>query len=233
VHGGHYRAVPPSVILERVEVGGETYVLPAGRVFEEDGDIRGWGYAIIAATTLLSVPGVVDSVRYGSVVDGRGEWEYIINRPLTEEELIILTIIGGTIYAANRIQDTTDGTCEERVVAYDQDDVEKHASRDDKGPIDAIDILEAINNPDTYGKIIEGSTTFVYYLLQLDNGGWMVVKISNNVPFRWANMYNWWFGSVHTPSEGLYESAEDAKEAKQEDHPNEEIDWEENPGDGC
>ncbi len=131
----------------------------------------GHGMEYIAAVTGLTVAAIETMLANpGNVLHQNGEPRHVIGRTLSEEELIILSIIGGTIYAAGKgyAMDpcgTIVWTTEQRDDVTEDEPWPDDATRDDK-PINSLDRVRKLLEYEDLVRIVVGSSQ-TYYIVQL------------------------------------------------------------------
>ncbi len=124
------------------------------------------GLTVAAIETLLVNP--------GNVLHQNGEISHVIGRPLSEEELIILTIIDGTIQAASR--STTHEDCLGREIEIETDDNNDHPFKDE---VDKADIIDALKNP--FNDALYIAADGLYYIGVSSGGTWFALRVIEHV----------------------------------------------------
>jgi len=146
--------------------------LPNGYVETVNGVTRGTGRAYIRATSELTIGEIGNAYSNGERIGSDGAVEYIIGS--SDDESIILSIIGGTLMAASK---TVSDPCNDFVNVDERGD---HATRDGK-PVDEVSTLRELIRNEVV-KIIDVASKR-YYIAQF--GGGYILIASQGSPGYW------------------------------------------------
>jgi len=206
--------------------------LPEGFVETANGQTRGHGWAYIQATSGVTQDQIGAILENGEHVSGDGLRDYVIGQ--AGERTIILTIIGGTLMAADSFErpvehDSSESNCngDDFTVKTENErntgpDNPEHTIGDEK-PINSLDKLDRIlKNPD---RIVDfGPRRYLFKVY--DNGKTAVVKLHKNM--KYDDVYEL-ITQLTGNDGGLYDSLEEATDKIEEEEedgkdPSKEID---------
>lgn len=172
------RPVPETPTEETWETpDGLEITLPSGAVYEDPtaGEIdRGFGWEYITETTSLTHSAIGNAIETpAEIVREEDDVRYVIGEGLSEQEKLIISIIGGTVAAASHTPAYNEDCG--ATVNIDQGDNPEHALRDGK-PIDEVTTLvEVVENPT---RVVDAGHKR-YYILKLGTN--RVVMISTQL----------------------------------------------------
>ncbi|WP_415379495.1 hypothetical protein [Halosimplex sp. TS25] len=186
--------------------------LPPGFAKTAGGQTLGYGWAYIQATSGVTQDQIGDILQNGEHVPGEGAVDYVIGQ--AGERAIILTIVGGTLMAAESSPgyDDFEDECGHTVNIEKTDD--QHGLRDDK-PINEWERVEKAIKEDVdqiWRSSNSDTPTWLYYLVNIEGKGWTVIKIGP----KGKNPIAEWVFSTVLSGDGhgnFFKSKEDAKDA--------------------